>query len=86
MQGQFSAQNMSRAARQAARYRGLSTVGSYDILSHTKIVDGTDDANKEGVVVIRAYSPAGAKVADITAGDIYMMETMYQEAPLARVK
>jgi len=86
MQGQFSARSMSRAARQAAKYRGLGTVGSYDIVSHAKIVNGADDAGKEGVVTIRAYSPAGTKTVDITAGDIYMMETMYQEAPLARVR
>lgn len=85
MKGQFSASDMSRVARQAAKFRGLSTVGSYDVVSNVVIVDPDRDVDLYDVVVIRAYSPSGSKVVDITADDIYTMATMYQEAPMARL-
>jgi len=85
MKGQFRATNMSRAARQAARFNGLATVGRYEIVNHASIRDYQTDADLLDIVVIRAYSPAGIKVVDITAGDIYMMEVEYRDAPMARI-
>jgi hypothetical protein len=85
MKGQFRASNMSFAARQAAKMAGLSRVGSFDILSQVRIVDEEINATLLDTIVIRAYSPGGRKSVDITAGDIYTHETMYQDAPAARV-
>ena len=85
MKGQFSGKNMSFAARQAAKLAGLATVGSYDVLSHVSIRGEEIDNDLLDVVIIRAYSPAGKKVVDITAGDIYVHKTMYQDAPAARI-
>jgi hypothetical protein len=84
----FNAIHMSKSARQAARFNGLSTVAKYEILDYqTKVFDvaqpGFDE--KAAIVVIRAYSKSGRKSVDITAGDIFMMESEYQEAPMARV-
>lgn len=86
MKGQFRASNLPYAARQAARANGLATVGSYDILSHVRIVDEELDADKMQIATIRAYSPAGTKSVDIIAGDIFCFETLYQDAPAARVR
>ena len=85
MKGEFSAQNLSRAARQAVKLNGLATVGSYDLVNHVTVNDPILDADNLYTVVVRAYSPAGAKSVDITAGDIYMCASEYQEAPAARV-
>ena len=85
MTGQFSATNMSYAARQAAKAGGLARVGSFDIVSQARIVDPEFDAALMDTVVIRAYSPSGLKVVDITAGNIYMHESEYQDAPAARI-
>lgn len=84
----FSANNMSKAARQAARFNGLSTVAKFEILDNqTRVFDinQPDFTEKAAAVVIRAYSKSGKKSVDITAGDIFMMESEYQEAPMARV-
>jgi len=85
MAGQFRASNMSRAARQAAKFNGLATVGSYDILSHVTIYDPEHQADLMDTIVIRAYSPSGRKSVDITADHIYTMEALYQDAPMARI-
>lgn len=84
----FNARNMSKAARQAAKFNGLSTVAKFEILdSQTRIFDinQADFDELAATVVIRAYSASGKKSVDITAGDIFMMESEYQEAPMARV-
>lgn len=83
MKGQFSAKSMPFAVRQAARSNGLATVGSYDIVNHVRIVDEEFDVD---IVVIRAYSPAGIKSVDITAGDLFHFETLDQDASPARVR
>ena len=87
MKGEFSAQNMSRVARQAARSNGLSKVGSYDVVSHVRIFDYDDEeqAAEHLTLVIRAYSPGGKKAVDITAGDIHHFEFFHTDAPMARI-
>lgn len=85
MKGQFSASNMSLAARQAAKAEGLAMVDSYDVLSHISIRDEDVDNDLLDVVVIRAYSPKGRKSVDLTAGQIYFYKAVYQDAPAARV-
>lgn len=85
MKGQFSAHNMPYAARQAARANGLARVGSYDIVNNVRIVDEEYDAAKSNIVTIRAYSPAGTKAVDITAGQMFHYETLDHDAPAARI-
>jgi hypothetical protein len=86
MKGKFSATGMSRQARQAAKLCGLGTVCSFDIVSSVRINDAQDDAGIARVVIMRAYSPGGRKTVEITAGDLYAVETIYQDAPLARIR
>jgi len=85
MKGQFSAQNASRSVRQAAKFNGLATMGSFDVVSHVSIRDRSVDADLMDRVAIRAYSPTGKKVVDITADDLYTMQVEYQDAPMARI-
>ena len=85
MKGEFSAQNLSRAARQAIKLNGLATVGSFDLVNHVTVNDPILDADKLDVVVMRAYSPAGTKSVDITGGNIYLCASEYDDAPMARI-
>mgnify|MGYP001017094139 CR=1 FL=1 len=77
----FSAHNMSRTARQAAKANGLATVAKYEIVSNYAMQNEGDDAE---VVVIRAYSKAGKSV-DITSGDMFYFGSVMQDAPMARI-
>ena len=84
----FKGNNASRAVRQAAKGKGLATVGWYEILDNeTRVVTWHDpDINRiASTVVIRAYSPNRQKSVDITAGDLYTYEAEYQDAPMARI-
>lgn len=81
----FLANNISKAARQAAKYNGLANVARFEVVSNIRIVDELDLAEKCATVVIRAYSKSGQKSVKITAGNLYMMETQYQDAPMARI-
>ena len=85
MKGQFSASSLSRAARQAIKMNGLATVSRYDLVNHVTVNDPILDARFLDVVVIRAYSPSTSKQVEVTAGDIYLCASEYQEAPMARV-
>jgi hypothetical protein len=79
----FNGKNMSKAARQAAKAQGLSKVGKYEVISNYQMIDYDDP--KGNVIVIRAYSPMGNKVVDITAEQVYYFKSVMQDAPMARV-
>lgn len=79
----FNGKNMSKAARQAAKAQGLNEVGKYEVVCNYRMINYDDP--KGHVIVIRAYSPMGNKIVDITAEQIYYFESVMQDAPMARV-
>jgi len=84
MKGQFHASNLSTAARRAIHAAGMSTVGSYDAIGRYNPLGTVDDPDATNVV-LRAYSPAGAKTVDVTAAEIYR-HAYDLFAPKARVR
>jgi len=81
----FAGKHLSAAARRAALAHGLSTVGQFEALNlQQPAILNDDDAGFE-VVVVRAYSPGGKKVVDVTAGDIFYYSTVLADAPMCRV-
>lgn len=83
MKGQFNANNLSKAARRAVYSRGMKSVKSYNILAHVNVPSEYEDAwNTEILEVFGSRD----NVIKLTAGDVFLFETLYKDVPLARVR
>ena len=84
MKGQFSAHNLSTAARRAAHASGMKTIRSYDILNHVSLETAVQ--RDPATPMLKLYN--SRRELTLTAGDLKaaIQNLEPSSEPLARVK
>ena len=80
--GEFSAANLSKAARRAAYSKGVKTAKTWNALAHVTC-QSEHDANWD-IPVAEVFGTNGTQ-ATITAGDIFVYSIVLDYTPMARV-
>lgn len=85
MKGQFSAANLSSAARRAAYALGMRTVRSYDILCHSSL-EKLENTDRIETPVLELHNAQRSLI--LTAGDLIeaIRDLEPSAEPMARVR